>query len=32
LQELAAAARSIRILAEYLEQHPESLVHGKTGE
>ena len=32
LQELAAAARSIRILAEYLEQHPESLVHGKKGE
>lgn len=29
LEELAAAARSIRVLADYLEQHPESLVHGK---
>ena len=29
LDELAAAARSIRVLADYLEQHPESLVHGK---
>jgi len=32
LKELSAAARSIRILADYLEQHPESLVHGKKGE
>ncbi len=30
LEELASAARSIRILADYLEQHPESLVHGKS--
>ncbi len=29
LVELAAAARSIRILAEYLERHPESLLAGK---
>jgi paraquat-inducible protein B len=29
LKELAAAARSIRILADYLEQHPEALVKGK---
>ena len=29
LKELAAAARSVRVLADYLEQHPESLVHGK---
>ncbi len=29
LDELAAAARSVRVLADYLEQHPESLVHGK---
>ena len=29
LSELAAAARSIRVLADYLEQHPESLVRGK---
>ena len=31
LTELAAAARSIRILAEYLERHPESLLAGKSG-
>ena len=30
LEELASAARSIRVLADYLEQHPESLVHGKS--
>lgn len=29
LVELGAAARSIRILAEYLERHPESLLAGK---
>jgi len=29
LKELAGAARSMRLLAEYLEQHPEALVHGK---
>ena len=29
LEELAAAARSIRVLTDYLEQHPESLIHGK---
>jgi paraquat-inducible protein B len=29
LQELSAAARSIRVLADYLEQHPEALVKGK---
>jgi paraquat-inducible protein B len=29
LQELAAAARSIRIMAEYLERHPEALLRGK---
>lgn len=31
LVEVAAAARSIRILAEYLERHPESLLAGKGG-
>jgi len=31
LKELASAARSIRILADYLERHPEALVHGKGG-
>jgi paraquat-inducible protein B len=29
LKELAAAARSIRVLTDYLEQHPEALVKGK---
>lgn len=29
LEELAAAARSIRIMAEYLERHPEALWRGK---
>ena len=31
LRELAAAARSVRVLADYLERHPEALVHGKGG-
>jgi len=29
LDELSAAARSIRHMAEYLERHPEALIHGK---
>jgi paraquat-inducible protein B len=29
LNEIARAARSVRILAEYLEQHPEALIKGK---
>jgi paraquat-inducible protein B len=29
LQEVAAAARSIRVMAEYLERHPEALLKGK---
>ena len=29
LDELAAAARSLRILADYLERHPEALIKGK---
>ncbi|HSF09007.1 MAG TPA: MlaD family protein [Nitrospirales bacterium] len=29
LKELSAASRSIRVLADYLEQHPEALVKGK---
>ena len=29
LKEIARAARSVRILAEYLEQHPEALIKGK---
>lgn len=31
LKELSAAARSIRIWAEYLERHPEALIRGKGG-
>ncbi|HUG99881.1 MAG TPA: MlaD family protein [Gammaproteobacteria bacterium] len=29
LRELAEAARSLRVMADYLEQHPESLIYGK---
>ncbi len=29
LQELARAARSLRVLTDYLEQHPEALIRGK---
>lgn len=29
LEELSSAARSIRIMADYLERHPEALIHGK---
>ena len=29
LRELAGAARSLRVLADYLEQHPEALIQGK---
>jgi paraquat-inducible protein B len=32
LQELSRAARSLRVLADYLERHPEALVRGKPGE
>ncbi len=31
LDDLAAAARSIRVFAEYLERHPEALLRGKGG-
>lgn len=31
LSETADAAKSIRLLADYLEQHPEALLTGKTG-
>ena len=30
LQEIARAARSVRVLSEYLERHPEALIRGKT--
>jgi paraquat-inducible protein B len=29
LKEFQAAARAIKVLAEYLERHPEALIHGK---
>ncbi|MFI4978861.1 MAG: hypothetical protein ACHQIO_00785, partial [Nevskiales bacterium] len=32
LDEVSRAAASFRALADYLEQHPESLIRGKTGE
>jgi len=32
LREVAAAARSLRVMAETLEQHPEALLRGKKGE
>ena len=31
LDELASSARSIRALTDYLERHPEALLHGKGG-
>lgn len=32
LSELSKAAQSLRVLADYLEQHPESLLRGKKGD
>ncbi|MBP1684112.1 MAG: mammalian cell entry protein [Deltaproteobacteria bacterium] len=32
LQEVSRAARALRVLADYLERHPEALIRGKTGE
>ncbi len=32
LQEVTRAARSLRVLADYLERHPEALIRGKTEE
>jgi paraquat-inducible protein B len=31
MQELSRAARSVRVLTDYLEQHPEALIRGKRG-
>ena len=31
LREFARAARSLRVLSDYLEQHPEALLRGKSG-
>lgn len=32
LQQGDGAARALRVLADYLERHPEALLHGKSGE
>ena len=32
LQQGGGAAKALRVLADYLERHPESLIHGKSGE
>jgi paraquat-inducible protein B len=32
LQEVSRAARGLRVLADYLERHPEALIRGKSGE
>lgn len=32
LQEVSGAARSLRVLADYLQRHPEALLRGKQGE
>jgi paraquat-inducible protein B len=32
LQEVSRAARSLRVLADYLERHPDALIRGKKGE
>lgn len=32
LQEVSRAARGLRVLVDYLEQHPEALLRGKSGE
>lgn len=32
LEEVSRAARSVRVLADYLERHPEALIRGKRGE
>ena len=32
LQEVNRAARALRVLADYLERHPEALIRGKPGE
>src|SRR5216684_5531753 len=31
LQEVSGAARTVRVLADYLERHPEALIRGKKG-
>ena len=31
MEEMARAARSIRVFADYLDQHPDALLRGKGG-
>lgn len=31
LQEFSGAARSVRVLADYLKRNPDSVLYGKTG-
>jgi paraquat-inducible protein B len=31
IAEISAAARSLRLMSEYLERHPDALLKGKTG-
>jgi paraquat-inducible protein B len=31
MREVSAAARSLRVLSDYLERHPEALIQGKGG-
>ena len=31
MKELRGAARSLRVLTDYLERHPEALIQGKSG-
>jgi paraquat-inducible protein B len=31
MKEIGSAARSIRVMAEYLERHPEAMLKGKSG-
>jgi paraquat-inducible protein B len=32
LQQVGGAAQALRVLADFLERHPESLIHGKSGQ
>jgi paraquat-inducible protein B len=32
MREMSEAARSLRVMADYLEQHPEALIYGREDE
>jgi paraquat-inducible protein B len=32
LQQVGGAAQALRVLADYLERHPEAILHGKSGD